>query len=422
MRRYHRCVLKLVRGGPLPATPRPVERAAALMRRGGAARSVGATVRVLFVSSPGIGHIFPTVTTAWAFRAAGHDVLLATGGHHQVASQAGLPVVDIAPGVDFAAVFRNGMARSAGARAGQPDSTAGERLGPTLEFAAQLFARVSAECNDGTVRLAQRWRPDLVLYTPLQGAGRLAAATQGVPSVVHGIGFGQSPTLIDLLAERMSEDYQRFGVSAPRPEATLDLAPPSMRLADSTGWSMRCVPYNGGAVLPEWLLVPRERPRVVVTLGSVLPRVAGVDTLRPFVEAIGAVDAEFVLALGGASLSDLGVLPANIRPVDWTPLGALLRVSDAIVHHGGAGTTLTALDAGRPQLVAPQGADQFMNAAAVTAAGVGATVALDELDGTRITELLTDTTMRAAAEAISVEMATQPTPADLVPRLVALAG
>ena len=43
----------------------------------------------------------------------------------------------------------------------------------------------------------------------------------------------------------------------------------------------------------------------------------------------------------------------------------------AIVHHGGAGTTISALSVGVPQVVVPQGADQFVNAAAVERRGCG---------------------------------------------------
>ena len=37
-------------------------------------------MRALFVTSPGLSHILPTVPLAHALRAAGHQVLYATGG------------------------------------------------------------------------------------------------------------------------------------------------------------------------------------------------------------------------------------------------------------------------------------------------------------------------------------------------------
>jgi UDP:flavonoid glycosyltransferase YjiC (YdhE family) len=374
-------------------------------------------MRILIATSPGIGHIFPTINTAWALRCAGHDVILATGAHHDLASHAGLHVVDTAPGVDFGAVFRN-FAIDNPARSPAPGAA---RSDDQLDFVSRLFATVSQKSIDATVELAQRWHPDLVLFTPLQGAGPLAAQIAGVPSIAHTIGIAQPAALWSTVARQLAAEYDRFGVDYAEPTAVLDVSPPSLRAAEA-GWSMRYVPYNGGAVLPPWLLARRERPLITVTLGSVVPLMAGVGALLPFVAAAGAVDADFVVTLGGAQPADFGTLPANVRLVDWVPLGALLATSTAVIHHGGAGTTLTTLAAGLPQLVLPQAADQFLNAASLAKCGAGATVTSTELDADRIAELLADAPMRAAAEAIATEMSDQPTPADLVPRIIALAS
>ena len=43
----------------------------------------------------------------------------------------------------------------------------------------------------------------------------------------------------------------------------------------------------------------------------------------------------------------------------------------AVVSHAGSGTVLGALGTGLPQLCLPQAADQFRNAAGVSAAGAG---------------------------------------------------
>jgi len=320
-------------------------------------------MRVLITTPPGIGHIFPTIVTAWALRAAGHDVILATSTNHELASNAGLHVVDTAPGVDFYAVFGGFMAEHGGAFGGRPDGEepAELRADAGIDLTARMFAVVGSKFTDETVRLVRQWRPDLVLHTTLDAAGPLAAAVAGVPSVVHTIGIAQPPALWTRLAQHFAGEYDRFGVAAPEPAAVLDVSPPSLRVPDSIGWSMRYVPYNGGAVLPDWLREPRRRARVAVTLGSVVPRMAGVGALRPFLAGAGTVDADFVVTLGGADPADFGTLPDNVRLMEWVPLGALLAASDAVIHHGGSGTTLTSLNAGLPQLILPQGADQYLN-------------------------------------------------------------
>lgn len=100
----------------------------------------------------------------------------------------------------------------------------------------------------------------------------------------------------------------------------------------------------------------------------------------------------------------------------------MLASSDAVIHHGGAGTTLTALNAALPQLVLPHGADQFRNAEIVTKCGAGATVAPADLNADRVADLLSDNEMRESAAAVSAEMADQPTPADLVGEIIKLAS
>lgn len=374
-------------------------------------------MRILIVASPGIGHIFPTVPTAWALRAAGHEVVMVTGRYHERAASAGLHVVDAAPGVDFAGLV-----------AGFKDAGKMPKLGGGADTAARMaaigpvFSAVSEHYLDRTVALAQRWRPHLVISTPLDGAGPVAAAVTGVPLVVHGLSLGSVSQLRQGLVEHMAPHYDRFGVTPREPAVVLDVAPPSLRQGADETWAMRFVPYNGGGVLPSWLIEPPQRPRVAVTLGSVVPAAGGIGALKPFVAAAGAVDAEFVLALGGVDVSEFGDLPENVRAVDWIPLGALLQTSAAAIHHGGGGTTLTSLDAGLAQLVLPHGGDQFLTAEAITRAGAGAKVTPGELDADRLRALLDDATTRKAAEAIAAEMATQPAPADLVPRLAALAA
>lgn len=370
-------------------------------------------MRVMISTSPGVGHIYPTVPMAWALRAAGHDVIVATGGNHDLAAKAGLQAVDAAPGVDFRAVFEGFFTQEMGQATRQPTD---------MDFAGRLFATVSAKVTDETVRLARTWRPDVVVFTPLQAAGPLAAQVVGVPAVQHTIGIGQTADMAALLAGHFTAEYDRFDVTPTPPAAVLDVSPPSMRPDTAATWPMRFVPYNGGAVLPPWVLQPHDRPLVTVTLGSVVPRMAGMGVLKPFVEAAGAADADFVITLGGADAAVFGTPPPNVRLLDWVPFNALFAASDAVIHHGGAGTTLTALDAGLPQLVLPQGADQFINAAAVAKSGAGAVVDDPrQLDAERIAELLADTPMREAAQRVSAEMAGQPAPADLVSRIIELA-
>ena len=103
-----------------------------------------------------------------------------------------------------------------------------------------------------------------------------------------------------------------------------------------------------------------------------------------------------------------------------------MPVVDLIVQHGGTGTVLGALAAGLPQLVLPQGADQFFNAEILTAAGVARALQNDAQRPGAITAavqaLITDSPERQAAGRIRDEIAAMPLPAEVVPALVDLVG
>jgi UDP:flavonoid glycosyltransferase YjiC (YdhE family) len=80
---------------------------------------------------------------------------------------------------------------------------------------------------------------------------------------------------------------------------------------------------------------------------------------------------------------------------------------------------------GLPQLVLPQGADQFLNAEILTAAGVGRALANDAQGPGAISEavqaLLGDSAERQAASRVRDEIAAMPSPSEVVPQLVELA-
>lgn len=79
---------------------------------------------------------------------------------------------------------------------------------------------------------------------------------------------------------------------------------------------------------------------------------------------------KLILQAGWAKFGH-GELPENVLKVGKCSHDQLFRHASAIMHHGGAGTTASALHAGVPQLVAPQIADQGFWASQVQRLGVG---------------------------------------------------
>lgn len=387
-------------------------------------------MRVLFVVTPGVGHAYPLVPLAWAFRGAGHDVLVATGrtrptwsstGQTIAVTDAGLPVADISPEFDQPGFWQPIIAQLARDNPDLAEQIAGMRGGriDDLRLAAAFLSKMSGFLADGALAVAHDWQPDIVVQSQGQGAGLVVAAKLGIPLVEHGLGFARSAGMHELHRKHMADVFDRHGLlELPEHRVILDVAPPSM-VTDGTaeGWPMRYVPYNGGGVLPKWLTTPRERPRIAVTLGTVALGGDTVGALERIIAAATRVDADFVLATGDGDLSALGTLPDNVRAAGWLPLNALLPSCAALIHHGGSGTTLTALEAGVPQLLLPGGADRHINAAAVQRRGAGAITEADAVDADLINIVLYDTAMRAAATEIRAEIHAMPVPAAVADRL-----
>lgn len=385
-------------------------------------------MRILFVVTPGVGHAFPLVPLAWAFRAAGHEVLVATGrtrptwsssGQTIAVTDAGLPVADISPEFDRPGFWQPVIAQLARDNPELADQIAGMRGGKIddLRLAAAFLSKMSGFLADKAVDVAHDWQPDLVVQSQGQGAGLVVAAKLGIPLVEHGLGFARSMGMHELHRKHMADVFDRHGVlELPEHRVMLDVAPPSM--ADGgEGWSMRYVPYNGGGLVPAWLAARPARPRIAVTLGTVALGDDTVSALARLVSVASGVDAEFVLATGDGDLSELGELPDNVRPGGWLPLGSLLPTCSAIVHHGGSGTTLTALDAGVPQLVLPGGADRHINALAVRQRGVGVIADLDTVGADLVGTVLHDASLRTAAAEIRAEVRSMPAPSVVADRL-----
>ncbi|GAA2140997.1 glycosyltransferase [Kitasatospora kazusensis] len=371
-------------------------------------------MRILFTGPPQAGHLFPMVPTAQALRAAGHEVLFACSQPLEHIRGAGLTIAEIGDGSTLREAFERVV----------PSTERGYVTrelpqGQILDRAALGFAELSRPTVDGLLATAADWGADLLVYDSFQAAAPLVAAKLGIPSVVHNFGIVSGHEMVARLAAAFQDMYEKHEVAGPARPVALDVLPASLG-GDGDNWRVRCVPYNGGGVVPAGLLRRGGRPRIAVTLGSVLTHWDGVRSIAGLAEAAGSVDAEFLFAVGGADLSALGELPANITPLPWVPLAELLRTADALVHHGGSGTLLTAGAAGVPQLILPQGADHFTNADAAVAAGFGLRAESEAVDGELLTRLLTDDALRAGAAKLQAENAALPSPAEIVPDFEAL--
>jgi UDP:flavonoid glycosyltransferase YjiC (YdhE family) len=353
------------------------------------------------------------VPLTWALRASGHDVLVATSSDALAAADAGLPVADVLPGVDI----RQQMMKMREENPAFFQEMLSRRITDVREMGA-FMPVLSRPLLPGVLAVAERFRPDVIVQGLLGGVGLIAAAKLGIPWVGHGFGMIRGDGVPEAFREHMAAEFEEHGVELPERRAYVDVAPPSMLAGEPEGWSMRYVPYNGGGVEPAWLGEVGDRPRVAVTLGTVAPQVTGLGPVERIIAAAPDVDADFVVALGDkVDVSSLGTLPSNVRVAGWIPLNSLLATSSLLIHHGGAGTAMTPLALGVPQLVAPSGADRYVNAGAVHNRGVGLQVEEEELDARVIRQVLEDDKFRANAAEVAAEIAAMPSPVDVAARL-----
>ncbi|MFE2096597.1 nucleotide disphospho-sugar-binding domain-containing protein [Streptomyces sp. PTD9-10] len=384
-------------------------------------------MRVLMMSSPLASHFAAMVPLAWALRAAGHEVLGA--GRPDMAAaplSAGLSAVTMGEPVGF----NEQLARYL---------PAGMR--PVQAFGRGLFDRIEQGCEqwflDDLVVLpeyldfARRWRPDLVVSEQIDFAGTVVAGALGVPHVRHRWGVDPlSGPLGGMAAELFGPLCEKLGLGGlPESALVLDPCPPELQLPEAAaGVPIRPVPFNGNGRLPSWAR-RGERRRVCVSLGNQTLLLNGVPLFRHVIDAFdGLDDLEVLVTVAPEYREALGEPPTSVRLVDPAPLSLFLADCDLLVHHGGAGTAMTATTVGIPQLILPQIADQFFHADRIVAAG--AAIALEDAadqDNPRLVrqaalDLLGDDRHRKAARVLRDAVEAMPAPADLVPDLEALAA
>ncbi len=390
-------------------------------------------MRILFIPGSAPSNYFPMVPLIWACRTAGHDVCVAAQpwGESAVVSS-GVPMVTIARSFDMTAeLVRYRQRGPVESEPGAPNALFQTLLDGQVRFAVESAGEV--------VSLARDWRPDLVVADPLVLAAPLVAEAAAAPLVHHlwgpdllraseyGYpGSGMSP---DAWPEPLRDLFARHGC-APRAEnavATVDTWPDAMHVIETPSRiPARFVPYNGTSVLPPSVLARSRRRRVLVTWGTTLAIRDGIDAFpaAAVIKTLQEHDSEVVLAVTSADRGQVPSLPSGVTAVENVPLSSIMPSCDAIVHHGGAGTVMTAAYYGLPQLGIPASKDVRICCSRLADSGAG--VAVDNQDATvdaladAVATVLTSDRVGCAAAALRAEILAQPAPAEVVARVTAL--
>ncbi|MEV6926519.1 activator-dependent family glycosyltransferase [Dactylosporangium sp. NPDC051485] len=419
-------------------------------------------MRVLIVSFPWRTHLFTLVPLAWALRAAGHEVRVASEPEMTDAIVGcGLTAVPVGPGTEtmgdrMRRAWREGMLPTPDLAPPMGEPVELFELGPDrrrldwkeLNRLYDTLVVPRAELSntpmlDGLVAYCRSWRPDLVVWN---------AVTFAAPIAAEAVGAAHARVLYSVdLYTRIRDDYLRVQAEQPPQErvdhfrdwvtaaaarhgvpfsedlvdghVTIDQLPPSFRLPSALPTlSTRFVPFNGPAVIPDWLSAPPPRRRVLMTSGLSVTdwpelRVVPLDRVQDILDHVADLDIELVLTIPGP-LQDRLRAPANTRLVEYVPMAAILPTCAAVVHHGGTGSFGTSIAYGVPQLMLSQALDAPIKGRRLTELRAGLSIIPDDVTGAGVRDallrLLDDPAFAEGARRLRDEALAQPAPADTV--------
>lgn len=384
-------------------------------------------MRVLITTPAGFGHVHPVIPLARAIAGRGHEVLwaLPADGVERVA-HSGLATVTAGPGGLTQPAVVHALLREID---DVPPAQAGDVIFGRM-FGALATPAILADLEP----IALEWRPDLVVSDAAEFAGHLVAAQLGVPSVTKGFG----PLLPEVRMSRAGDavaDLWRARGLEPRPyggaydHLYLDVYPPLL-FRDAAHVPRRQLlrpegdDAHAGASVE--LPLPGGRagaPLVYVTMGTVFHESGPMATV---LDALADLDVRVLATVGpGGDTAALGPRPSHVRIERYVPQTLVLPRCDVVVSHAGSGTVLAAARLGLPQLCLPQGADQFLNAAAIASFGAGISLEPHEQTVGTIREaaarLLGEDAYRAKAGEVGAAIDAMPSPADVAAVLETLA-
>lgn len=327
-------------------------------------------MRILFVAVPASGHLNPLLPVAGALISSGHQVGIACGEDPGNAIS-GCGAEHLPAGhteSDWFETFRSRVRGFPG------DGLAPERI--NHYFIPRLFADIAAaDMIDDVMEIGRRFAPDLLVFETYAFAAPLAAKVLDVPAVHHLISPMLAHEVLELADDALCPLWRSLGHDSPGwggvyEGLTIEVSPASLEpLSVPTGESIRLRP----APLRANPAAPARPPVVYVTLGTFFG--GNQDVFRTILEGLDGEDLEIVVTVGaGNDPNDLGPVQDNVRVETYIPQAELLPRCSVVVHHGGAGTMFGALAHGLPQVVVPQGADNFLNADNVERCGLGLSI------------------------------------------------
>jgi UDP:flavonoid glycosyltransferase YjiC (YdhE family) len=363
-------------------------------------------VRILVTAEPSFGHVNPVLPLARAAQRAGHDVVVATGAEMtDHVRRHGLPVWPVG---------RSRAEVDARFRATNPDL---DRLGfeeRIARMADGLFVQAADERVPDLLARTAEWRPDVVISETGELAGPIIAARVGARHLVHGVSVPPPRPLWDAT---FGAGFGRLCRLWEVPDRLLDAVYldiwPAGLAAEPCAWS-RTRPLRpvGGPAAPGQRLPWDELAHaktVHLTLGTIFADAPGV--LEAAVAGLRELPVNLVVTVGPqGDPARFGPQPSHVRVERYVRTSCCCPCATCSSTHAGAGILLAGFRYGLPQLLLPQGIDQFGNADAARKAG--AALSLTEFTAEGVVEaarrLLDEPGFAVAARAVQAEIAEMP--------------
>ncbi|UED83236.1 nucleotide disphospho-sugar-binding domain-containing protein [Streptomyces profundus] len=369
-------------------------------------------MRVLFITRGSPASIFGLVPLATSARNAGHEVLMtSTESMMPVLATVGLPAVPVTSYTEeyFGSHDRDGTPLTFPARGAREQAL----------FGGAWFARLAATEIARLREVSADWPPDIVVGGRLDYAAPLLAAHLGLPFVRQAVDMGEWSVVDEGAVEELRPELKDVGLSdLPEPDLSIEVYPPSLRPPGARpARLMRLRPGGTQGQLERWMYTRPTRPRICVTPGSRASAEQHFAYVRDLAKTVGSLDADLVVAVPHALAEVLRPELPGAR-VGWIPLDVIAPTCDLFVHHAGGMTSLTALDAGVPQLILPEEDATFVLGQRLQDTGAALNIARHEASPDVIRdacrELLTQPRFRERNRELSREIAALTPPPGMV--------
>lgn len=242
----------------------------------------------------------------------------------------------------------------------RPDLLVSKDCYSTVVTARVTGLPYAAYYTDGPRYLLPGQNPQARVVIP-EIAGNVAAACRhfGVPPVDRPVPYCQESPLLNIVRGLP----ETSGLTGPE----LDRLPPSTAFAG-------LLTFDGPAeTWPSGVLerLRREPPAAYVNFGTMC---FDAERYRIAMEAGRLLSAPTLVASFHLRSDELGPVPPAVQLVDYAPNREAVELAEVVVHHGGHGITLTAIEHGRPAVVIPdnvRSSAQPEHAAMVQRLGLG---------------------------------------------------